>query len=49
MEQQIVQIRPEVVFFSHVDTSTGILVTDEYIKRVSKAGHKVGAIVVLDW
>ena len=40
--------RPEVVFAPHVETSTGIILSDEYIKKVAKAAHDVGALFVLD-
>uniref|UniRef100_A0A7S4JH64 alanine--glyoxylate transaminase n=1 Tax=Paramoeba aestuarina TaxID=180227 RepID=A0A7S4JH64_9EUKA len=40
--------KPEVVLMSHVDTSTGILVPHDYIKKVSEAAKSVGALVVLD-
>lgn len=48
VEKAIAKDRPEIVFFSHVDTSTGILVNGEYIKRVVQASKGVGALVVLD-
>merc|ERR1719235_1248519 len=32
----------------HVETSTGIILPDDYIKAVSAAGHEVGGLFVLD-
>ena len=40
--------KPKVVFAPHVETSTGIILPDEYISRVSRAVHDVGGLFVLD-
>lgn len=40
--------KPAVVFAPHVETSTGIILTDEYIKTVADAVHEVGGLFVLD-
>lgn len=40
--------RPAVVFAPHVETATGIILPDEYIKAVGAAAHEVGAVFVLD-
>lgn len=40
--------KPDVVFAPHVETSTGILLPDDYIKKVTEAVHSVGGIFVLD-
>lgn len=40
--------QPPVVCAPHVETSTGIMLTDEYIKKLSAAAHEVGALFVLD-
>jgi aspartate aminotransferase-like enzyme len=40
--------RPEVVLMSHIDTSTGIMLPHDYIKKVSEAAKAVGALVILD-
>ncbi|GMH81047.1 hypothetical protein TL16_g08804, partial [Triparma laevis f. inornata] len=40
--------KPPAVFMPHVETSTGMMVTDEYIKKLSAAAKEVGAIMVLD-
>jgi aspartate aminotransferase-like enzyme len=40
--------RPAVLFAPHVETSTGMILPDEYIRRASKAVHDVGGLFVLD-
>lgn len=40
--------RPAVVFAPHVETSSGILLPDDYLKKVSDAVHAVGGLFVLD-
>ena len=40
--------RPAVVFMPHVETSTGIILSDEYIAGVATAARNVGALVVVD-
>lgn len=40
--------RPRVVFAPHVETASGILLSDDYIRTVSAAAHEVGALFVLD-
>jgi len=40
--------RPEVVFAAHVETSSGILLTDDYLRAVADAAHEVGGLFVLD-
>ena len=44
----ILQERPSVVFAPHVETSTGMMLSDDYIKQVSEAVHDVGGLFVLD-
>ncbi|EEH51426.1 serine-pyruvate aminotransferase and/or alanine glyoxylate transaminase [Micromonas pusilla CCMP1545] len=44
----IAREKPAVVFAPHVETSTGIILPDEYISRVSRAVHDVGGLFVLD-
>jgi len=39
---------PAVVFAPHVETSSGILLPDDYIKQVSDAVHQYGGLFVLD-
>ncbi len=45
---KILEKQPDVVFAPHVETSAGIILPDEYLRSVSEAAHKVGAIFVLD-
>ena len=45
---QIKAEKPAVVFAPHVETSTGIILPDDYIRRVSAAVHAHGGLFVLD-
>jgi alanine-glyoxylate transaminase/serine-glyoxylate transaminase/serine-pyruvate transaminase len=45
---KIMEERPAVLFAPHVETSTGMMLPDEYIKQVSQAMHDVGGLFVLD-
>jgi len=40
--------RPDAVFAPHVETSVGMILPDEYIKRVAAAVHEVRGVFVLD-
>ncbi|HWH72935.1 MAG TPA: aminotransferase class V-fold PLP-dependent enzyme [Methylibium sp.] len=40
--------RPDVVFAPHVETSAGMMLPDDYLKRVAAAVHEVGGLFVLD-
>lgn len=40
--------RPRVVFAPHVETASGIILPDDYLRTVSAAAHEVGALFVLD-
>ena len=40
--------KPSVVFAPHVETSSGIILPDAYIKAVADAIHEVGGLFVLD-
>ena len=40
--------RPEVVFAPHVETASGIILPDPYVKALADAAHEVGALFVLD-
>jgi len=40
--------RPAVVFAPHVETASGILLPDEYVRTVAKATHDGGGLFVLD-
>jgi aspartate aminotransferase-like enzyme len=51
LEDVVEQIRseqPKVVFAPHVETSSGMLLPDDYIRTVAAATHEVGGIFVLD-
>lgn len=40
--------RPDLVFAPHVETSSGMILPDAYLKAVSDAVHQVGGMFVLD-
>ena len=40
--------KPDVVFAPHVETSSGMLLPDDYLRQVSEAVHAVGGLMVLD-
>ncbi len=40
--------KPKVVFAPHVETASGILLPDSYLRTVADAAHEVGALFVLD-
>jgi aspartate aminotransferase-like enzyme len=40
--------RPNVVFAPHVETASGIILPDDYLRAVADAAHEVGALFVLD-
>ncbi|MEM9105762.1 MAG: aminotransferase class V-fold PLP-dependent enzyme [Pseudomonadota bacterium] len=40
--------KPQVVFMPHVETSAGIIMPDEQIRRIAEAAHEVGGLLVLD-
>ena len=40
--------RPEVVFAAHVETASGIILPDAYVRAVADAVHAVGGLFVLD-
>lgn len=46
--QYIAQNRPEIVFVAHVETASGIMLNDGYIKALSDAIHSVGGLLVVD-
>ena len=48
LEEMIAREKPAVVFAPHVETSTGILLPDDYIKRATAAVHAQGGLFVLD-
>ena len=48
VQAAIWDVRPDVVFAPHVETSAGMILPDDYIKGIAEAAHAVGAILVLD-
>jgi aspartate aminotransferase-like enzyme len=40
--------QPEVVFAPHVETSSGMLLPEDYVKAVARATHAAGGLFVLD-
>ena len=51
IEEVVAKIReakPDVVFAPHVETSSGIILPDSYLKAMAAAAHEVGALMVLD-
>ncbi len=44
----IKQEKPAMVFAPHVETSSGIILPDEYIKAIGEATHEIGGLFVLD-
>jgi aspartate aminotransferase-like enzyme len=39
---------PQIVFAPHVETSSGVILPDDYIAQIAAAAHEVGALMVLD-
>jgi aspartate aminotransferase-like enzyme len=48
VEAQVSSEKPDVVFAPHVETASGILLPDEYVRRAAAAAHAVGGLFVLD-
>ena len=48
VEAHIRSDKPDVVFAPHVETASGILLPDDYLRRVAAAAHAVGGLFVLD-
>jgi aspartate aminotransferase-like enzyme len=44
----VAKTKPKVFFCPHVETSTGIMLPDDYIKKVAAAVHANGGLFVLD-
>jgi aspartate aminotransferase-like enzyme len=44
----IEHFRPDLVFAPHVETASGIVLPDGYVRDVARAAHAVGAMFVLD-
>jgi aspartate aminotransferase-like enzyme len=51
IEEAVARIRaerPALVFAPHVETSSGMILPDSYIKALADAAHEVGGLMVLD-
>lgn len=48
VEAAIAAETPAVVFAPHVETSAGMILPDDYVRRVADATHAVGGLFVLD-
>lgn len=46
--QTIADEKPQIVFAPHVETASGMLLPDDYIKAMADAVHAVGGLLVLD-
>ncbi|MGI9133025.1 MAG: aminotransferase class V-fold PLP-dependent enzyme, partial [Rhodoferax sp.] len=46
--QAIARDKPDVVFAPHVETACGMMLPDDYLRRVADAVHAVGGMLVLD-
>lgn len=46
--KRIGEEKPDVVFAPHVETSSGVMLPDDYIKAVADAAHANGALFALD-
>ena len=40
--EKIKEEKPNIVFAPHVETSAGVILPDDYIKKISTAAHEVG-------
>lgn len=40
--------KPQIVFAPHVETSAGVILSDDYVTALASAAHEVGALMVLD-
>jgi len=46
--ESIKNTKPDLVFAAHVETASGIILPDDYVKAVAKAVHDEGGMFVLD-
>ena len=46
--EMCIRDRPDVVFAPHVETSSGIILPDDYLKAISDAVHSYGGLFVID-
>ena len=42
------EVKPDVVFAPHVETASGMILPDDYLKALADAAHEAGALFVLD-
>ncbi len=47
-ETAVAEHKPQVVFAPHVETSSGMILPDDYVARLATATHAVGGLFVLD-
>ncbi|MCC0068859.1 MAG: alanine--glyoxylate aminotransferase family protein [Rhodobacteraceae bacterium] len=45
---KIAEVKPDLVFAPHVETASGMILPDDYLKALAKAAHEAGALFVLD-
>ena len=45
---KIHEMKPDIVFAPHVETSAGVILPDAYVAAMAEAAHEVGALMVLD-
>jgi len=45
---KIHDLKPDIVFAPHVETSAGVILPDGYVTALASAAHEVGALMVLD-
>lgn len=45
---KIKEVKPDVVFAPHVETSAGVILPDDYVTAMAAAAREVGALMVLD-
>ena len=48
VEEKIRECAPAAVFAPHVETSSGMILPDDYIRRAAAAAHEAGGLFVLD-
>lgn len=46
--EHIARYQPDLVFAPHVETASGMMLPDSYIRRLAEATHAVGALLVID-
>jgi len=45
---KIAEVKPDLVFAPHVESASGMILPDDYLKALAKAAHEAGALFVLD-